>query len=309
MNRTQVEGLFFTGLGIIGYGFMPIFTKAVLDTGFPALDLAVWRFGLAAPLFWLLVLLRDRRLSGSSSSKRPPRWHLLGLGFLISVSAMTSFWGLQRIPASTFMVLFFTYPAMVALISLLLGERLSTQGWIALALTIVGTVLTVPGFFTGFSDGDGPGFIWAILSAAIVATYFLINPRITRGYRDMSRASAWTLTGAFLPVAVIGLVNGVTAPPDPPVWANVLGLAVVGTALAIASMMVGLNKLGSSRTAILSVLELPLSIVLAVWLLGDSMQPVQVLGGVLILISAVLLTAPTTIHWPSFRRAGSPAEG
>ena len=56
----------------------------------------------------------------------------MAIGTLLAFAALAAFFGLERLPSGTFSVLFYSYPAMVALLASLLGERLSLVAWIAL---------------------------------------------------------------------------------------------------------------------------------------------------------------------------------
>ena len=42
----------------------------------------------------------------------------------------------------------------------------------------------------------------------MVAVYFIVSSRLLRGYPDMVRASAWTVTGALVVLVVLALVRG-----------------------------------------------------------------------------------------------------
>jgi drug/metabolite transporter (DMT)-like permease len=123
---------------------------------------------------------------------------------------------LERIPVSTFIVLFYTFPAIVALLSAVMGERLPVLGWVALGLTLVGIALTAPDFSVGLSGNNiAGGVILSLINAFVVAVYFLISSALLRGHTDMARASAWSVTGAFLIFVVSILFRPVSVPRQP----------------------------------------------------------------------------------------------
>jgi drug/metabolite transporter (DMT)-like permease len=291
MNQTQRQGFLFVVIAVTGYSLLPIFVKNIQASGLPTLDIATWRFTLAMPIFWLVVLAR-----GTPAPAVPlPRFRLMALGCLLTLAAIAAFFGWERLPAGTFTLLFYTYPALVALIMLMLGERLSGQGWFALALTLVGTALTVPDLGVGLSAGDWLGILLAFLDGLFVAVYFIFNSRLLRGHTALARASAWTITGSFLFVLLMALVRPVTWPADISIWAFLLAIAAVSTVMPVFALTVGLNKLGASKAAILSTLEPLLTMILAAIFLNEKMQSVQLIGGALILISVVLLQIPRRI--------------
>lgn len=285
MEREQRVGLFFVFLAICGYAVLPILVKQIQAAGMPPMDIAIWRFLFAVPSFWLVIYARRM-----PASARPlPRVALLGLGVLLAGAAITAFFGLERVPASTYVFLFYTYPAMVAVLSLVLGERLPLQGWLALALTLVGIGLTAPDFAAGLASDSLVGVMLALLNALLVAIYFILNGRILRGHTALARGSAWAISGALLVMLLIVPFNGLALPAQPSVWVLLVALALFCTVMPVFSMTIGIQKLGASRSAILSTVEPLLTIVLAALILGERMQPVQLLGGALIIASVALL--------------------
>lgn len=273
-------------LGVLGYAFLPIFVKNIQPSGLQPLDIALWRFAFATPIIWLLLIA----LRTPQPDKPLPRRGLLGLGVLLAGAALSAFVGLTYIQASTYVLLFYSYPAMVALINFVRGERLPALSWVALALTTVGIALTVPDFGAGLTAEAWLGVLIAFVNAFLVAIYFIINGHVMRGHRAMRRASAWAISGALIVILLTVPARGdVMLPPDVQTWGLLLALAVVSTVLPIFMFMIGIQKLGASRAAILSTVEPIGTLILATLLLGEVIQPVQLFGGALIIGSVILL--------------------
>lgn len=285
MAHEQRVGLFYTWLAMTGYAVLPVLVKQIQALGMLPLDIAIWRFVFAVPSFWLVIYARRM-----PTPARPlPRLHLLGLGVLLAGAAITAFFGLERVPASTYIFLFYTYPAMVALLSLLFGERLPLQGWVALALTLTGIALTAPDFAAGLASESLPGVVLALLNALLVAVYFIFNSRVLRGHTALAQGSAWAITGALLVMLAIMPFNGLALPAQPETWGLLLLLALFCTVMPVFALTIGIQKLGASRSAIISTVEPIMTLVLAAAILGERMQPVQLVGGALIIASVVLL--------------------
>jgi drug/metabolite transporter (DMT)-like permease len=284
MDRTQRDGLLFIVLAAAGYAFFPMFTKVIYNAGLSSpLDILTWRFWLAAPLTWLLIA----RLP--ASGEKLPRGHLLALGALFAFVALCAFAALSRLPASLYTVLLYTYPALVALGSLWFGEPLAARGWLALGLTALGVVLTVPNLFSGFGGIDSLGLLLAFGNAVTYAAYIVLSGRLVRGIRDMKRASAWGIAGSWLFVTGMFAVRGVTPPPTGAAWLGLIGLVLVATIVPIFAFYAGMQRLGSARAAILSTIEPVMTLLWAFLLLRETIQPVQLLGAAFILGSVILL--------------------
>lgn len=291
MTTQRRIGILWVTLSASGYAFLPTLTRAIYAVSdFPPTHLALWRFMLATPLIWLLIGIRSRRKAHKPGQQ--PRFVLqrMGLGVFLAAGSLTAFIGLQYIPASLYIVLFFTYPAMVALLAVLLGSRLSAIAWLALALTLMGVVLTVPDL-GGLAGTSALGIGIALLNALVAALYFTVSARILKDSPSMSANTAWIMTGTVVVLCVTVPFYGLSVPIQPQVWLLLLALAVVSTALPILLINIGIQAIGAPQAAIISAFELALSIVLAMVFLGEVILPLQWLGALLIITAVILLEA------------------
>ena len=287
MSERQSSGTTFLILSAAGYSFFAVWVKNIQATGLSPLDIGFWRFLIAVPLFWLIVTLRRAPLPNHPL----PRRGLLLMGLFLALAALSAFFGLERIPANTFIVLFYTYPTMVAVFSLLIGERLPPTGWGALVLTLVGIGLTVPDFGAGLTGDNLIGVLLALFNALVVAVYYLLSSRLLRGQAAVARASAWSITGTLFIMAALVPFRSLQVPSSIGVWLNLLGLATISTVLPVFFLNAGIQKVGSARAAIISTIEPILTLIWTFLLLGEQMRPWQVAGGGLILASVLLLQA------------------
>jgi drug/metabolite transporter (DMT)-like permease len=58
----------------------------------------------------------------------------------------------------------------------------------------------------------------------------------------------------------------------------------------VVTFLAGMERIGPTHAALLSTLEPAVTVVLAAWLLNESLRPLSLLGGSLILLAVVLLT-------------------
>lgn len=304
MDRTERDGLLLLLISALGYACLGVIASWLADTGIAPLDVVVWRYIFATLLIWAIILVRRAPLP----EKSLPRRALFATGLFFALAALAAFFGLRLLPTSMFVVLFYTYPAFVVLMSIFLGERLPLLGWFALLLTLFGVILMTPDFFIVFAQGTlwdslvllprnmqisgmnaVGGVLLAIINALVVAVSFLVINRVLKGHRTSARASAWEITGALFFLLILVLLRGLTLPPSPTAWLLLLALASVSTVMPIFALTAGIQKFGASRAAIVSTIEPVMSVALAVILLGDTLLPVQILGAVLIILSVLLL--------------------
>lgn len=280
------SGFLFVVLAVCGYSFLPVWLNGLLATGMPQTSIALWRFGIAALVLWIVSLMVQRPAAPAAPRQRV---RMLAVGTLLSMAALTAFYGLPLIPAGTYVVIFYTYPAITALLGVFLGDRLTGWGWAALALTLVGIALTAPDFSSGLRGENFSGVMLALLNALLVAVYFVINARVLRGYNAPVHATAYFTSGAFLVLLVVGLFVGYSAPPTREAWFNLIMLVAVSTILPTFSLNIGIQRLGPARAAILGSFEPVLTASVAWVFLGQVMQPIQWVGGAVIIASVILL--------------------
>jgi drug/metabolite transporter (DMT)-like permease len=108
---------------------------------------------------------------------------------------------------------------------------------------------------------------------------------------DPAAAGALMTTATAVVFTVLALATGSSLwPSDVPAeaWLPLLGLGVIATAVAIQTFYAGVKRVGGARASLISTVEPVYTILLAMILFGESLEPVQVVGGVLVL-AAVLL--------------------
>ncbi len=290
MSSSQRSGIVLLVLAAAGYACMPILTKWAFERDIEPLELLTWRFILAAPAIWFILLVHAARRGERLGDV--PVLPMLLLGGLFALASLTAFYALQRLPASTYTVLLYTYPAVVALLLLFVGEALSRRGWLALALTLVGVALTVPNVVSALSRGDTVGLLMALGNGSQYALYIVVSSRVLRGRKALLTASALSITGSLLLLLILALFNGLRVPTSGDVWLIYLGIALISTVLTNICFYAGMQRVGAGQAAILSTLEPVIVLVLAFVILRETMLPIQLVGGALILASAVLLQLP-----------------
>src|SRR5689334_15121682 len=123
MSR-DLTGTLLVLLSTAGYAFFSIFAKMAFSAGIRPFDLALWRFVVAAAIFWASFPLW-RKWARLPALKPKDYAVMLLLGAIFTGGALTAFFALDtRMPASAYTLLVNTSPALVALLSALSGEHL-----------------------------------------------------------------------------------------------------------------------------------------------------------------------------------------
>ena len=288
MSARERAGIVWVLLAASGFSVMPSLVKITYaHSTFAPMDIAIWRFLFAVPLMWALVLVARRRAAQKLKSDAPVRQALL-IGMWLSAAVLLAFFGLERLPGSTYIVLFFSYPAMVVLLSRLLGERIGARAWLALGLALSGVVLTVPDFQTA-GGVDKLGVAFALANAAIVAVYYLLSKRALAGVLDISGASAWMMLGTMFVLALLIPLRGLQMPPNALTLLMLLGIATLGTVLPVFAINLAIQGIGAAQASLISTVEPPMSMLVSMFVLGELILAVQWVGAALIIASVILL--------------------
>lgn len=283
-RRPGVEtvGALFVALAALLFGGTVVLGKLLANRKFPVTSMLAIRFAIAAALLAATLALLRQPLRPASGESRG----LIALGAVGYATESTLFFlALGHGTASAVTLLFFTYPAMVAVYSAVLGMGL--PGWLttgSLVAALAGAAVVV-----GSSGGlaiSGAGVAFA-LGSAVTFSLYLIGLEVTLERTSSLSASMWVSASASAALGVIALLGGDgRLPSGPEEWWPIAGMGAF-TAAAFSSLFIGLRRLGAVRTAIIAALEPVAAAGLAFAFLGESLRPGTVAGGVLILSAAV----------------------
>jgi drug/metabolite transporter (DMT)-like permease len=279
------SGLLLCLTSAAGFGSLAVFGKQAYADGLDVAGVLVLRFGIAAPLLVGLALVARRRLR----LPWPVAVRLLAMGAVgYAIQATLFFSALTRVSAGLTGLLLYVYPALVTAGAVALGRhRLDRATLLGLGLALAGTalVLGLPG-----ERLDPLGVTLGLAAACWYTLYILVGEQLLRGV-DPLVASAYVACGAagsFLAAGVI-LGRADLAAAGPAGYAAAAAMAVVGTALAIATFFAGLARIGSTWASIASSFEPVFTVALGVAVLGDPLGPGKLLGGAAVVAGAVLL--------------------
>jgi drug/metabolite transporter (DMT)-like permease len=237
----------------------------------------------ARPVIGCVLLFIVTAIAGRQAIAGRIKLRLMGVGLLTAAQIFLLYQSVERISASLAVLLLYSYPALVAVLSrLILHERLGPLKLVAVASSLAGAVLIV-GVPT--SRGTVIGFACGLGAGLSLAVYIVLASAVSRGIGPLT-AVAWIQFGAaiaYLPgLAVVGRIGmGAVG------WLMPVGLAAgVATALFLTSV----QRLGPTTASIASTVEPISTAVLSAAVLGVRLTPTQAYGGLLILAALILIS-------------------
>ncbi|MFZ4826025.1 MAG: DMT family transporter [Phototrophicaceae bacterium] len=292
MRRDTLEGLFYVLLSALGYAAMPIWINYLYRySEIQPLELFILRFGLAIPMMWLgMGLLRQFR-PHMIPNESPRRLNLLVVGLFISAASLSAFYALQNISAGIYEVLLYTFPSMVSVLAIFRGEVLPVRGWIALLLASIGIVITSLVADGGAQTGGNPnlGVILSLVNALSVALFLTLTAHAQRGRASNPLATAWAITGTGIVILPLLFVVDLRLNYPLSVWWMLLGLSLLSTTIPLFGVLMGTQKLGASRAAIVNTIEPVFTFIMAAMFLNEFPKGLQILGGIFIIGSIILM--------------------
>jgi len=271
----------------------------VLSSGLDPVTLVFWRciFGaatLVAICLWLGLFHR------TAMTGRQLLWAILG-GMAIVANWLLLFAAYPYVSISIATTVYNTQPFMLLVLGgLVFGERVSAGklAWLALAFIGVILIISVGGheghagasgnYLLGVAFALGAAFLYAI--AAVVA-------KALKGVPPHLVALIHVTTGA---VMLAPLMAGKALPQAMEAWASVATLGVVHTGVMYILLYSAIQKLPTHMTGALSFIYPIAAILVDRLAFGAELQPLQFLGGGLILLAAAGNSLGWT--WPASRK-------
>ena len=297
--RGRLGGTLAVAVAACLFGTLGPASRGAYDAGLTPLTFALWRASLGT--LGLLAII------GALSIRGRNRFHwtaldrrtIAALGAAVSAGIVLNlaiFSAFGRMSIALALLGFYTYPALVAIGAVAMGEEQLTRGRVtALALALVGMAVVVLGG-SGTSSGPGfelAGFGLALLAAAMQAVYVLLG---RRGFPAVPTEEATlvvlggTAAGFMLLTIATGSLEVALVPfRSPDALPVLLWAGLAGASVPTLLFLLGIRAIGPTRAAIIALIEPLAGTALAAILLAELLGPVQIAGGALVLAAAALL--------------------
>lgn len=245
-------------------------------------ELALYRAVLAALLLGSYFLVTKQKIGLKGSGRE------LAL-LLLSGAAMGFNWILlfEAYKYTTVSIATLSYyfaPVIVtAVCPVLFREKMGAKQWICFGMSTLGIVL-----ITGIGDLSGgvsnmKGIAFGLGAAVLYATVILLN-KFIRGVAGIQRTFYQFLAAIAVLVPYVLCTSGVNLGSlSGSGWVNLLIVGLFHTGITYCMYFSALKELPGQKAAILSYIDPLVAVMLSVFLLGEKMTFVQLVGGLFIL--------------------------
>lgn len=274
------KGFIYTFLAALSWAISIVIARFVLRAGENAYNIAFWTTILAVP-YWFYVLLGKKTELKRATKKD---WSiLLGMGLVSTIGVnITEAFALKYSPAVNYSFLIRTVILFTFLFAyLFLGEKLTLKKIVLAFLILTGAyLLTTKGQIISLTLGD----IFTLTEAALIALgNNIFGKMATNRMSTQLSASAGFLIGV-IPLAFIALMNNAIAIPK--------SLFLISLLTFVYIVLINLrfnaykNASASYVTMIFSFTPVFVSF-MAIPLLQETMTPIQIVGGTLIVLAGI----------------------
>ncbi|MFC7450573.1 EamA family transporter [Rhodococcus daqingensis] len=288
-TRTQSPaartGIALSVLSAFTFGLSGPLAKSLMNAGWSPGGTVLARIAGAAVV--MLVIAATVEPSGLRTAHRHTRTIVL-YGLMAVAGVQTGFFlSLQYLSVGVALMIQFLAPLLV------LAWAWARRGERPGAVTLLGTALALAGAvgvldLFGSVDISLVGVAWASMSTVCLACFFVISDRTSETFSPL----ILTATGMAVGAAVIGCIGLLGVLPlavtgaaatlgsvDLPWFVPLVLLVLVSTVVAYLSGSAAVARIGPTLTSLVLLTEVLFAVVASWILLGESMTPIQIVGG------------------------------
>lgn len=287
-NRV-LKGVFLVGLGATSYGMLATFVKLAYQENFTTAEVTTAQFVLG--ILGVLLINSFQRIQHKNIAIKATTKNIFQLmlaGTSLGMTSVFYYLCVRFIDVSIAIVLLMQTVWMGVLLEMILDKKLpSTQKIIAVFIVLIGTALAT-NLLKNEIELDWRGIFWGMLAATSFTTTMFTANRVALGISSAQRSLYMLLGGALI---VFGFA---LATQNTPFnfdiflkWGIVL--ALFGTIIPPMLLNAGFPLTGIGLGSIVSSLELPVSVLMAYFLLNEQVNSWQWMGIILIILAIVIM--------------------
>ncbi|HGY1467903.1 TPA: DMT family transporter [Klebsiella aerogenes] len=251
----------------------------VLLSGLPVIDVVFWRCLIGAVTLLLFILLS--RQPFSRLTRLTLALAILG-GVALVINWLLLFAAYSRVSIGMATVVYNTQPFMLVLLSMMLGEKVSAVKWGWLLLAFSGVVILLSSELT---PAHSDNLVTGIILALGAAFFYALTAIIARKLKPLPAQHIAFIQVIVGTVMLLPLVHHPEFNSHFP-WRYLLILGIVHTGIMYQLLYSAIQKLPTPVTGSLSFIYPLVAILVDYLVFHHALAPLQLAGGVLILLAA-----------------------
>ncbi|AWG21505.1 EamA family transporter [Flavobacterium faecale] len=291
-KNTLIKGVLLVGFGSMSYGVLATFVKMAYHEGYSTAEVTTSQFIIG--LIGLLLINGFQRIRNKEKALQATKKNIFQLmlaGTSMGFTTIFYYLSVKYIPVSIGIVLLMQTVWMSVILEAILNKEFpSVKKIVSVAIVLVGTLLATNLLSTSTSiNWIGIGF--GLLAAASFTTTMFTANSIAVSLSTPQRSLYMLMGGAIVVFTFLAYTQ--TGTFHLAVFAKWgLVLALFGTIIPPILMNAGFPITGIGLGSIISAIELPTSVLMAYFLLNESIIGTQWLGIALILFAIIIINIP-----------------
>jgi drug/metabolite transporter (DMT)-like permease len=280
--KAQQQSLWFLHSAVLLFGGTALFSKLI---GLPALDITVYRTGVAAIVLFILLTIQKKQIRLAN----PKDYGIaILLGAVVGIHWVTYFSSMQMAGVTVGIIAFFTYPIITVFLEPLLSQvkaKPQAKDIVIAIIVLVGVFLLIPEINLGNQVTVG------IIMGVISAFFFALRNVLHKNYFSHYSGPHTMLYQTFVACLMLGLF--VEVPPTEVSndnWILILLAGAFFTAMPHALFASALRNLSATTAGLISCLQPLYGSILAFLLLNERVNFMTIIGGLLVISAALFET-------------------
>ncbi len=263
-----------------------ILGKLILNEGIDPIVIVFFRALIAFVIMGCFLLVYDRSLL---IIKARDLCFFLFYGLIVAIKYASYIYALKWTSGTITVVLLYTYPALVVILSaFIFKEKVTLNKISALVLTFLGLLLVIQIYNTSFVKYNAIGICWGLSAGLTAAIYIVMSKILTNKYNSLAVVFYGFGIGALFlflkdPVAIM------TVSLSRYSFAGILALAIFPTLLGYSLIILSYKYIEPSRTGIICTTEPVMGAIMAKIFLDEQMEIVQYFGGLMIIMGIIVM--------------------
>lgn len=284
----RAKGYLLIAVASVIWGTMGIFGKIAFAYGVHPVTLTALRITISSTTALFSIAVFNRKLL------KIRRQHVLKLivfgVFAVAFQRIAYFYTVDLTTATIAAIMFYTYPIFVtAYTAIFLKEKITPLTITAIILAFFGVAFVVKVYETSWLNTNILGLAFGVLTSVLFALYFLMAKKLREHYTN------WTLLlygdgiGAIALAPTLLFAQSEIASYTSELWCLICVIALFPSLTAYLLFSYALKYVESTKGSILSLIEPLSAAAFSTTILGETFEPLQILGVALALMGILLL--------------------
>ena len=288
IETKEIHGYTYILIGSTLWGISSVVAKSLFNIGLPPAELVFIRLTLATLTLLLILLFFDRKYIIISPKDL---FYFLILG-VVGVAGMqfTYYYTISKIHVGPAILLQYIQPVWVSIYAFFFQREPLSKGKAAsLLLAVLGCYFVVGGYQFDLLRLNKVGIVSGVASSLFFTFYALY------GEKGLKKYDGWTLIlygFGFATVfywIIISPMKFVRGGYSLKMWLAFIYIAVFSTLLPFGFYFKGIERIRATRASITATWEPVVAGFAAYIVLGEVLYPLQVLGGIAVIVAVILL--------------------